>query len=73
MNKNSIGINAGIVWRLMNNGRKWSYNELKKVSGLSDHELNAAIGWLAREDKIQIEEDVNAHQEVFYQFFNTYY
>ncbi len=72
MNKYSIGTNAGIVWRLMNNDRRWSYQELKQESGLSDRELNAAIGWLAREDKIQIEEDAT-HQETFFQFFNAYY
>lgn len=73
MDKHSIGTNAGIVWRLMNNDYKWSYQELKEKSGLSDRELNAAIGWLAREDKIQIEEDMNTHREIFFQFFNTYY
>ena len=73
MDKHSIGTNEGIVWRLMNNDHKWSYQELKEKSGLSDRELNAAIGWLAREDKIQIEEDVNTHKEVFFLFFNIYY
>ena len=73
MDKHSIGTNAGIVWRLMNNDYKWSYQELKEKSGLSDRELNAAIGWLAREDKIQIEEDMNTHQEIFFPFFNDYY
>lgn len=28
---------------------------MKKVSGLSDRDLNAAIGWLAREDKIDFD------------------
>ena len=62
MNKHQIGANAGIVWRLLNNNKSWNYCELKKASGLSDKDLNAAIGWLAREDKIdfgneQTEED----------------
>lgn len=73
MNNYSIGANAGIIWRLMNNDRRWSYRELKERSGLSDHELDAAIGWLAREDKIQIEEDADTHQATFFQFFNAYY
>ena len=73
MDKHSIGTNAGIVWRLMNNGCRWSYQELKEKSGLSDRDLNATIGWLAREDKIQIEEVVNTHKEVFFQFFTIYY
>lgn len=73
MNKHTIGTHAGIIWRLMNNGHKWHYQELKQASGLSDHELNAAIGWLAREDKIQIEEDTDIRQELYYQFYPTYY
>ncbi len=30
MDKHSIGTNAGIVWRLMNNDHKWSYQELNE-------------------------------------------
>ena len=57
MDKYIIGNNAGIVWRLLNNGKKWSYDEIKNASGLSDRDLNLAIGWLAREDKIYFETD----------------
>lgn len=52
MNKHQIGLNAGLIWRLLNNNKQWNYCDLKKASGLSDKDLNAAIGWLAREDKI---------------------
>lgn len=55
MNKNGIGINAGIVWRLLDNNRCLEYREIKRLSGLSDRELNMAVGWLAREDRIQID------------------
>ena len=55
MNKNLIGLNAGKVWQLLNNNKRWSYSELKEAVGLSDRDLNAAIGWLAREDKIDFE------------------
>ena len=55
MNKNLIGLNAGKVWQLLNNNKRWSYSELKDAVGLSDRDLNAAIGWLAREDKIDFE------------------
>ena len=56
MNKYQIGVNAGIVWHLLAENRHWSYCELKRASGLSDRDLNAAIGWLAREDKIDFEQ-----------------
>ena len=35
--------------------RRWSYCDLKRASELSDRDLNAAIGWLARENKIDFE------------------
>ncbi|EIY66504.1 Winged helix-turn-helix domain (DUF2582) [Bacteroides ovatus CL03T12C18] len=57
MDKYIIGENAGILWRLMNEDhqRKWNLQELKKETGFNDLELDSAIGWLAREDKIQVE------------------
>lgn len=57
MNKTQIGTNAGIVWRILANNGHWDYESLKKESGLSDRDLNAAIGWLAREDKIDFDMD----------------
>ena len=55
MDKKFIGLNAGIIWRIISDQRKWKYSELKRKSGLPDKEMYAAIGWLAREDKIEIE------------------
>ena len=52
MNKHQIGLNAGIVWHLLNNNERWTYCKLREASGLSERDLDAAIGWLAREDKI---------------------
>lgn len=52
-----IGKNAGILWRFLNTDahKKWQLAEVKKGTGLDDMELASAIGWLAREDKIQFE------------------
>lgn len=55
MNKTQIGENAGIVWNILKDNRHWEYDNLKKISGLSDRDLNAALGWLAREDKIDFD------------------
>ena len=55
MDKHIIGENAGVIWRLLNNGERWEYESLKAASGLSDRDLNLAIGWLARENKIFFE------------------
>lgn len=54
MNKNEIGLNAGKVWQLLSDNAKWSYGTLKKKSGLKDKDLGAALGWLARENKIEV-------------------
>lgn len=54
MNKSEIGLNAGKVWQLLSDYTRWSYDSLKRKSGLKDKELGAALGWLAREDKIEI-------------------
>lgn len=57
MDKYIIGENAGKVWRLLNSDhlRKWEFSEIKKITGMDDAELGSAIGWLAREDKVQFE------------------
>lgn len=59
MKKSEIGLNAGKVWLLLSDYAKWDYGTLKRKSGLKDKELGAALGWLAREDKIEFyqEED----------------
>lgn len=68
MDKHEIGVNAGKVWELLSGNTKWNYESLKRASGLNDKELAAAIGWLAREDKVEFEtgegDDVNVFLNV---------
>ena len=67
MNVQTIGECAGIVWRLLHgDNRRWEYKELKEASGLRVRELNAAIGWLAREGKIQFSENEENHKGCLY-------
>lgn len=58
MSIRKIGIDAGIVWKTLNaaKDRSCSYDELKSKSKLSDNALNRALGWLAREDKLEIDD-----------------
>ena len=72
MDKYTIGKNAGIIWNILNDGQKWSYEDLKKTANLSDRDLNAAIGWLAREDKILFETDQN-HEDYLCLFVSLFY
>ena len=57
MDKHIIGENAGKLWRLLSTDapRKWTLQEVKDATGFNDLEAASAIGWLAREDKIQFE------------------
>ncbi len=73
MDMQSIGENAGIVWRLLNDGKRWEYDDVRKASGLSERELSAAVGWLAREGKICFETDTEHHKDFLFLSLNIYY
>lgn len=70
MDKIQIGTNAGIVWNILKDNAHWNYEDLKEASGLLDRDLNAAIGWLAREDKIDF--DINENQDKLFLHVNVY-
>ena len=48
-----FGQNAGKVWQALN--EKGPLSEIKLINNtfLNEHQLNAAVGWLARENKAQ--------------------
>lgn len=48
---NVIGENAGAIWAALQNGALTT-KALKKATKLKEAELNQALGWLARENKI---------------------
>lgn len=74
MDKHRIGNNAGILWNLMNRaGAPQNLEDLKRESHLSDAELFTAIGWLARENKIEVEVENESHMLVFYLNMGCYY
>lgn len=64
MNKEVIGLNAGKVWEALNAANTLGVKQLKKVTKLKDKELFAALGWLAREDKIEITTDSEDEKEL---------
>lgn len=63
MNTEMIGLNAGKVWRALNDETALGHKQLKKITKLKDKEVFAAIGWLAREGKIIIDADPNDEKE----------
>jgi len=50
-----IGENAGRVWGALQNGAQ-DLKALKKATKLKNDELALALGWLAREGKLNFEE-----------------
>jgi len=63
MNAEIIGTQAGTVWNALNENGKLSLKELKKVTKLKVNEIHAALGWLAKEDKVNFN-DVEGDVEV---------
>ena len=49
--KEKMGVNAGLVWNILNDGAK-DLKALKKATKMSEKDLYAALGWLAREEKV---------------------
>ena len=64
MNTDTIGMNAGLVWNALNEVEVMGLKQLKKATKLKDKEVFAAIGWLAREGKINIQADENDPKEL---------
>jgi len=52
-----IGTNAGIVWTALSTSGKLSIKNLKKETKIkTDKVLYAALGWLAKEEKLVFDE-----------------
>ena len=59
-----IGTWAGLVWNALNENEVLGNKGIKKVTKLKDKELYAAIGWLAREGKLNIAESEDGKELV---------
>lgn len=64
MNTETIGVNAGTVWNALNEAQTLGVKQLKKVTKLKDKEVFAALGWLAREGKVEMAADPNDEKEL---------
>ena len=60
--KVQIGETAGRVWRLLDREGPQSLTQIKKKSDASDDLLPYALGWLAREDKIEFLADKKGYR-----------
>lgn len=64
MNTDTIGMNAGALWNVLNEAEAMGVKQIKKVTKLKDKEVYAAIGWLAREGKLMIDVDPDDAKEL---------
>lgn len=52
-----IGMDAGKVWSILDEEGRLTEPVLKKAVNLTFKDLYAALGWLAREEKIVLEKE----------------
>ena len=53
----AIGTTAGVVWKALDKKGPLSIAKLVKAVGRPRDTVMQAVGWLTREEKVQIEED----------------
>ena len=51
-----IGTYAGKIWKILDTWEDADLQSIKHLANLNDEQLQSAIGWLAKEDKICINE-----------------
>lgn len=56
MNTDTIGTAAGLVWSALNEAEALGVKQIKKITKLKEKEVYAALGWLAREGKVNFQE-----------------
>ena len=57
INVENIGNWAGLVWNALNDAKKALYlKDLRKVTKLKVNEMHCALGWLAKEGKLDFAE-----------------
>ncbi|NOT85224.1 MAG: winged helix-turn-helix domain-containing protein [Methylococcaceae bacterium] len=52
---NTIGDAAGSIWTFLNTNGAASITKITTETGIAKNDVQRAIGWLAREEKITIE------------------
>ncbi len=54
-----IGEHAGSIWEHLSTNGKMSVSAIKKSTELKEKDVLMGLGWLAREDKLNIEQKGN--------------
>lgn len=54
MQASLVGEFAGLIWRTLEGEDRLSYKEIIKITKLKQKEFYLGLGWLLREDKINV-------------------
>jgi hypothetical protein len=54
---NSVGATAGKIWTYLQKNGRSSVSAVEKAAKAPKREIQMAIGWLAREEKIELAEE----------------
>ena len=57
MKKIKIGFDAGKIWQIIEESKLIKISDLKSITKMDIKDLYLAIGWLARENKVQFSEE----------------
>ena len=71
MEINNIGNNAGVIWNVLNANGKMTETKLKKESALGSAEFYSALGWLAREGKLNVVVETRCGKDCEYYTLNA--
>lgn len=64
MTTDIIGFWAGQVWNALNEAEALGLKQIKKMTKLKEKEIYAALGWLARENKVMFSETDGEKKEI---------
>ena len=73
MDKRIVGVNAGNVWHVLSEVKRISIPELARKLNLSVESTALAVGWLARENKIEFATNPDDASDLFFVELNVYF
>lgn len=60
-----VGFYAGAIWQALEGQNSLTQKEIKKIAKLKDKEFYLGLGWLLREDKLNINQESDV-EEIYY-------
>lgn len=60
-----VGFYAGAIWQALEGQNSLTQKEIKKIAKLKDKEFYLGLGWLLREDKLNVNQESDV-EEIYY-------